>query len=256
MESISMAQGTCGRQMKKESKKKRNKSQIKKSQTEVKDKLIKKGQPIAQRPPNATKSCIQRIPEPTSFHPLVVNFGVVSLSPSEGDDEKRGMVSHMHKDGVSRSHGQISKGAEMKVTTREVILSSRRDGGVDVHLLLDFRARGDVTFDGFALIVYSFCHLKFFFGITVNGIGRIWPIAAGRTPRARCTLGTRPRRVCAPILTMRNAEVSKVRLVLHTVDCLDRVRDVRKVHERAVSGRQKISITKRIKLNDRHSLLF
>jgi hypothetical protein len=107
------------------------------------------------------------------------------------------------------------------VTIREAILSSRLDGGVDVHLLLDFRARGDVTFDEFALIVYSFCYLKFFFGITVNGIGRIWPIAAGRTPRARRTLGTRPRRVGASILAMRNSEVSIVRLVLHTVDCLD-----------------------------------
>jgi len=97
---------------KKERKERKKEKQIIKSQTETKDKLIKKGQPIAQRPPNATKSCIQRIPEPTSFHPLVVNFRVVSLSPWEGDDEKRGMVSHMHKDGVSRSHRQVSNGVE------------------------------------------------------------------------------------------------------------------------------------------------
>jgi hypothetical protein len=65
-----------------------------------------------------------------------------------------------------------------------VILSRGLDGAVDVHFLLDFRNRGDTTFSGIAFLVYSICHLKFFFDVTINGVGRTRPIAAGRTPRA------------------------------------------------------------------------
>jgi hypothetical protein len=83
--------------------KQRRESKIKKTEIETKDKLIKKAQPIAQSPPNAThafRGSRNRLP---SIHLLIL---VVSLSLLEKADERRGIVLHMHKDGVSTSRGQ------------------------------------------------------------------------------------------------------------------------------------------------------
>jgi len=154
--------------------------QIKKAETETKDKLIKKGQPIAQSPPNATHTFRGTRNRLLSIHLLMI-FLVVSLSLFERVDERRGMVSHMHKDGVSRNRGQVSGMRKRKWARSEVALSRRLDSAVNVHLLLDFGAGGDAL-SKLGFLVSSLRHLEFFFSVTINGIGRAGPIAAGRTP--------------------------------------------------------------------------
>ena len=78
----------------------------KKNETQVKDKLIKKAQPIAQSPPNATHAFSGTRNRLLSIHLMMIL--VVSSYILAGVDEGRGMVSHMHKDGVSRSCGRSS----------------------------------------------------------------------------------------------------------------------------------------------------
>jgi len=179
----------CTGKSKIKSRERRKEIQIKKTETETNDKLIKKGQPIAQSPPERN-TCIQGIPEPTSFHPLVSEFWVVSLSLSERVDERRGMVSHIHEDGY-RGAKDKSVGARKYGWRQRHATSSRRlDGAVDVHLLLNFRAKDYIAFDRLAFFVSSssFGHLKLGFDITVHWVGGVWPIAASGTPCSGCTL--------------------------------------------------------------------